>query len=129
MAKHTPGPWLQYAALSSDFHNIRYIMGGGGEHVASVASGFSNFRPNDFDQSTALANARLIAAAPDLLAELKSVSTIWANADPRDNSPFGETARRVNAAIAKAEGRNAGDDDDGAEVDALDLYEGEKEAR
>lgn len=49
---------------------------------------------------------KMAAAAPDMLAALEAIAPIWANADPRDRTAFGETARMVQAAIAKAKGGN-----------------------
>jgi hypothetical protein len=106
MNKHTLGPWTQCAALSSDAHNIRYIIGKDGEHIANVASGFKHSAPNDFDQDTALANARLIKAAPDMLAALRKVET-WMASLPLNYraSPAGRhELDAVRVAIAQAEG-------------------------
>ncbi len=67
MNKHTPGPWTQWAALSSDIYNIRYIDGDNSEPVATIR------HPVNMHQSEALANARLIAAAPELLEACEAV--------------------------------------------------------
>lgn len=80
MSKHTPGPWEvgpqhhgQVAVWQSDFPAV----------VATCGR-----------QDDAEANARLIAAAPDLLAALKE--TLRA-------SPMGPHVKMAQAAIAKAE--------------------------
>lgn len=61
---HTQGQWGACASCSSDFHNIRHITDTDGNTIASVryVKGFS--------QEEGLSNARLIAAAPGLLAAL-----------------------------------------------------------
>ena len=88
--KHTPGPW-HYAA--SDLTPGRYSI----YHNGPIAyCGDTTAAPDD-----GLANARLISAAPDLLAALQMVSRIWssdqtANVDP--DSPLAV----VRAALAKA---------------------------
>lgn len=90
--EHTSGPWGQSATLSSDMHHIRYISGPTGEKIATVD------HPVDMGQATALANAHLIAAAPDLLAALKECRNCLTSG--RDD----EEDKRARAAIKKAEG-------------------------
>ena len=90
---HTPGPWTNDDGLVT-----------GGESRARFAPGVS---VDIFDASEwgaeqhdeAMANAALIAAAPDLLAALKGLAT-------RDHTPdryAGTELRAARAAIAKAE--------------------------
>ncbi len=57
--EHTKGPWIEEPAMSSSKH-VRDILQAGGNIVLAMVGGEV--------QSEALANARLIAAAPDLLA-------------------------------------------------------------
>ncbi len=76
-ANHTPGPWGRESAVSSDFENIRYITGPKCQQVATVHQ-----RPPLCDvknegrmsQKEALANAALIAAAPDMLEALNDAA-------------------------------------------------------
>jgi len=66
-AGHTPGPW----PFERTGDGKRYVVGEGlveGPHGYEVAEVYSD----DCDPDEALANARLIAAAPDMLAALKS---------------------------------------------------------
>lgn len=86
----TAGPWDSTAALASDLYNIRYIDGPKCEKIATVRHAV------DMSQEEALANAKLIAAAPDLLAALKDIMLGVAGVD---RQPIYEAAR---AAIAKA---------------------------
>ena len=58
ISKHTPGPWT----VEHDY--MPFVINGGGSIVASV-TGTAAIRPE------APANARLMAAAPELLAALK----------------------------------------------------------
>lgn len=95
-AKPTPGPW-----------QMDYPDGWGGVFVESVdatkgkpliASLYereSAFPPDDEERK---ANARLIAAAPDLLAALKALE--WAV----DGLEYAEEVAAARAAIAKATG-------------------------
>lgn len=65
MSKHTPGPWSYYTEPQP---NGCPIVGAMGLMVAQLAHSI-----NYNDQSaTAIANARLIAAAPELLESLKT---------------------------------------------------------
>ena len=88
MSKHTPGPWH----INDHAHDEEVVYIEADRYgVASI------FTDTDKVDSTELANARLIAAAPELLEALKNIenddghipSTIW---------------NMCKAAIAKAEG-------------------------
>jgi hypothetical protein len=88
--KHTPGPWsageyaegMQFYVTSSD--------------LTIVAS--ASFGDDAPEHVVARANARLIAAAPDLLAAVKSLV--------RRCGPNAEDGAMALAAIEKAEGRS-----------------------
>ena len=97
MTKHTPGPWRveQKVVRAHVF----------AEHIGMDCHVATCFGPNpaspDDIEAIALANARLIAAAPDLLAALEDAALAleetggrWAVA----------AAGRARAAIAKAKG-------------------------
>ena len=68
-AAHTPGPWRIAA-------NLKEITVNGPGHVP-IAELWLNMHPND----ERFANAALIAAAPDLLAELRGADTLAAFID------------------------------------------------
>jgi hypothetical protein len=99
--QHTPGPWEYTKAASSGDRGIH------AEGTGIFAEAFADIRrAGENNSAEALANARLIAAAPDLLEALR-----WAaqNADQseagRDDDWYAGLDR-VRAAIAKAEGRS-----------------------
>lgn len=69
--KHTPGPWAAEAAMSSDTPHIRYITADGAI-IASVRHRLEQ------TQDEALANARLMAAAPELAAGLSFAANAYA---------------------------------------------------
>lgn len=112
MSEHTPGPWV---TTCCDVTGERPVGDSGirywyvdpvGEYRGSVcnvhaAEGIGGITIAERD-----ANARLIAAAPDLLAELQNI----ANAHPAtwdDPSDFqGWAQSRARAAIAKAKGES-----------------------
>lgn len=83
--EHTPGPWQVSHTTDCTGYPLYAIHGFGGEEKR--------------DKELHDANARLIAAAPDLLGVLKEV--IWNNMLVEGSEWWG----RVYAAIAKAEGR------------------------
>ena len=95
--KHTPGPW-RYAPTNTETvsHLVRCSEG---YAVADVTHWFD--LPVD-------ANARLIAAAPDMLEALQSAQESIATFIGVHGYPFesgaGDVLREVNAAIAKATG-------------------------
>ena len=95
-AKHTPGPWR----VVKDWD----VSG----HAYTVANGAASVL--DDDESSA--NARLIAASPELLAALKETLELIDLAFMRNDNPFGidhnramDGVRAGNAASAKAEGK------------------------
>lgn len=84
MSKHTPGPWSQHG------HFPCLIVGSAGSLVARSDT-------TDFERDRSVeneANARLIAAAPELLEAAKAYLAKKTGRAPLD------------AAIAKAEGRS-----------------------
>lgn len=100
--KHTPGPWKVYhAALRPQFSTdkIIEIQSDHGNAIVQWA-GFDNC---DRLKKTHLANACLMAAAPDMLAVLRRIDACFSRLQ-RDHN---ETAvfKALDEAIAKAEGR------------------------
>jgi hypothetical protein len=83
---HTPGPWRIVNAGSAVFAHD-------GVMTASV------YPADLWKKDEMLANARLIAAAPELLEELKDLVAFF---DP--NGPLAENVKSARAAIAKATG-------------------------
>lgn len=88
--KHTPGPW-QHGKLSDD------IITDSGEPIASP--------PDDYDEDVWPANARLIAAAPDLLNVLRQMVVLYDGVRDMIGASVKAKLERADAAIAKAEGR------------------------
>jgi len=104
MSTHTPGPWrwMNNEALVADHGRRRAIL---------TADGFETcgddgrLRPLDIDEP----NARLIAAAPDLLTFVRA----FANTGTSDEVPgywppeeMDKVIRHARTLIAKAEGRS-----------------------
>jgi hypothetical protein len=94
--KHTPGPWSVSPPIGEgDFAVLsKGVNAGGNFYVATLPNG---------SHAEAEANARLIAAAPELLRELKGFVSRWSFPKP----PTGDDLRiyldAARAAIAKAE--------------------------
>lgn len=94
MSKHTPGPWRVSAAPLTPDVSTRWIevySVDPCDDVASVTGG---------NLKTAQANARLIAAAPDLLAALEEILRIHSQA----GGSIPGIGRAAREAIAKAGG-------------------------
>lgn len=100
MSAHTPGPWELDHGEDGDNFTIR----ADGEFVTRLTK--SRYTDDRRDPE-AYANAALIAAAPDLLAALKSLADEYGpNAGSMAiGSPRRELWRAAGAAIARAEGR------------------------
>jgi hypothetical protein len=95
MTQHTQGPWsieLDHASNTSEF--IRARIDGEMHDIASLLCD---------ETGNASANARLIAAAPDLLALLQEVHDAISTGDG-DFSTSGDWFRETAAALAKATG-------------------------
>lgn len=90
---HTPGPWTIHGWGDGD-----YEVNAASETVCNVPG----FDDETVDVDKAEDNARLIAAAPELLAALKQC-LLRLRVDCEEDSDLREDAE---AAIAKAEGRS-----------------------
>lgn len=97
--KHTPAPWvltISSGVVEDTEHTIAEI-GTTGKYRGAVTRMQSCEHIDGICRDELIANARLIVAAPDLLAMLK-VAQLWLDADGRFDM------QGINAAIAKAEG-------------------------
>jgi hypothetical protein len=95
--QHTPGPWR----VGDAAHTIFGPKQSDGSLAVTIASVAGNARMEDYR-----ANARLIAAAPDLLAALKDITAKLASYEKfPDGSGNTATFDKARAAIAKAEGK------------------------
>lgn len=108
--KHTPGPWKYGTPNVEDYIDID----GNGSRITSICLDTSSIDfsasgdPNDTPENEVAerwANARLIAAAPDMLALLKELSA-WLVCP--DASP--ETVQQIKEAVDKEIARAAGKD-------------------
>lgn len=104
-AQHSPGPWRvrlgsKGQPVGIDAPAEMHIPGAVGGIVRQNGIGLPSSR-------TALANAHLIAASPDLLEALRILmaATQFINFDRDRHTQFAEARDLASAAIAKAEGR------------------------
>jgi hypothetical protein len=117
--KVTPGPWhvheggnfVRVAADGYEEFVERESYLGGPLCIANVAYGQADDVWTEEGHRHALTNARLISAAPELLAALKTVAddvcgmacpSVWKTGQ---RPPHSNKCEQVRAAIAKAEGR------------------------
>jgi len=113
---HTPGPWYVKAPkviTAPDQRGDRLIYNGIQQHIAEV---FQYRDPLHRDKDTAIANAHLIAASPDLLAACEELVAEFERAADEEleramgsgvlPSEYNDTAgiAMARAAIAKAKG-------------------------
>ncbi len=102
MNKHTPGPW-QFLPEECDkpYIRIRGTVLGGRYKIANVITpSYEGVHEREAVQTRA--NARLIAAAPELLEALKMLVADWCD-ETGMSTPSHESVRFARAAIAKAE--------------------------
>jgi hypothetical protein len=98
ISSHTPGPWrVDARKKEGTSKGYAYVLVRANGALGQVATVFENHEPN----------ARLIAAAPDLLAALRECVRLLHNYHTGDDSDLGELAagaeERARAAIAKVE--------------------------
>jgi len=99
MSEHTPGPWQFFELMSGD-DGLGYIRPDP-EDGREIAYHGDMGRPSHENR----ANARLIAAAPDMLAALKAhVEARRLSGRVGWGDKWDEAMRLTRAAIAKAEG-------------------------
>ena len=98
MTDHTPGPWHVIEACYEAYR--------GSHSIDSVDVRVAKVARNGVDDVEGEANARLIAAAPDLLEALYLlvVDVRVAEVDKDGGMRFSERIRHAEAAIAKATG-------------------------
>jgi len=118
---HTSGPWLLCHHLKSKEHDESCkcgyrgsVWGSDGEHIvcemgATHTPGQEGLSPPDYERSVVLANARLIAAAPELLEALQTLLRVWPNTDkiPGWCERWSDAQISGQLAIAKATGVTA----------------------
>lgn len=113
-AKHTPGPWMQ-GPTANTWHKVYEGKKGeyGGRAICTLHNIHANGARQRGDFETETANARMVAAAPDLLYALKEAKLMLETAKAyfpksitnRDRfSLLNVLANAVDPAIAKAEG-------------------------
>jgi len=107
MSGHTPGPWTQTMGLVSDMAGYCTRESGHLAIVGDPTSHHATFGGSDHPMSIhdtermAAANARLIAAAPDLLAALKKLIRRSDNGDIVE--PGWYEIEEARAAVQRAE--------------------------
>ena len=95
MTPHTPGPWV--VVEKNGNYEVQT------EQQNAYNDGPSYFIADAIDCFAAEANARLIAAAPELLSALDNLIDVADRyMDFDENSRFGEAVAKARAAIAKA---------------------------
>lgn len=101
-AKHTPGPWRVSEQSPTIIKQDMRMIGNESGVLIGSASGYtgSGFFPTDEE---AVANARLIAAAPELLEALEEVMSMLGSELVKDTLGY-EWHDKARAAIAKATG-------------------------
>lgn len=96
MSGHTPGPWRIDPRPFSGYGAVHVS---GGQYIVAKALG-----QTQSCETEATANARLIAAAPDLLAALQSIVASLAEHDDEGMIEHAEQMIAARTAIAEATG-------------------------
>ena len=105
MSKHTPGPWEVVNNPPNEDGSTATSIYGSDQYVADVYCGYAGSK--NMPNAEAAANARLIAAAPELLEALDGMIQVYGG-DRDWNGPKHSTELELiamaRAAIAKATG-------------------------
>lgn len=109
-AKHTPGPWMvSFDATRYAIHQCEEINGV--QHRRTPIAFVPKFTKNDSfpaeEHRTILQDARLIAAAPELLEALRICASQSTGPDWTPGQALGFIRQHAHAAIAKATGSAA----------------------
>lgn len=86
MTYYTSGPWTYTQGAG------RWVIDSSHAHAIACTAGYEPMNE---------ANARLIAASPDLLENLQE-AILWAESEPTDNQTYREAIARMRAAVVKA---------------------------
>ncbi len=95
MTKHTPGPWIVNADDPAEI-----LM----DDIASIHCLVATVHADGCEPEQWGADARLIAAAPEMLAALRLALEYWAHRQQRYKNRHPAWVNEARAAIAKAEG-------------------------
>lgn len=102
--RFTPGPWklLEYGPI----HDCTLLIGDNpaAPSVALICTDKYESAGDELKDGEAESNANLIAAAPEMYAALRDFVEDWAELGGKVH---GSTLDKIDAAIAKAEGRDA----------------------
>jgi hypothetical protein len=105
MSEHTPGPWVVFTIASSAGRSFRIYAPPSDDKVEAIDIAHI---PKDWESE---ANARLIAAAPEMLATAKEIDRFLLviecavrSADPSQHRAVLDALMANRAAIRKAEG-------------------------
>lgn len=99
-AAHTPGPWMLTGEIDR-IHSGEVICPGKHESPVAVCCDFNRYEREEERE----ANARLIAAAPDLLAACKAFADAMRRNEFPDMMLLVEALQLASVAIARAEAR------------------------
>lgn len=100
MSKHTPGPWS--IGLRNGHNASQVYAGEEQDSVCQVYGIWSNRSVEECKDCEGIGNARLIAAAPELLDAAKEWLKFEAEED--DALLYSQVVSKMKAAISKAEG-------------------------
>ncbi len=102
MTQHTPGPWEWWDEGSDNPNSTQGVRTSEAEGVQSRTIALCDEEFRRIPQEERAANARLIAAAPELLEALRDL-IIACNMSPGQELTVSLAIENANAAIAKAE--------------------------
>lgn len=116
-SKHTPGPWTIFTDLPEEHdgyidHGGYRINADGVEQLAYVWERSARVNPSTGEQDSSLpfgaeeaqANARLIAAAPELLEALEAIVARWDTPAWKETEPTADVMNAARSLISRVRG-------------------------
>jgi len=98
--KHTPGPWK--LGRKSKHGYYQYIGGDSWDEMIKVCVAIETIEETKLVSDEGIANAKLIAAAPELLASLLLAKKLIGNFRIKNEVPTQEVYEKIELAIKKA---------------------------
>lgn len=106
-SKHTPGPWVVHDHPTDPYQYGHHVTTADGLTVCSVTYQLPVSTPHGVEEATRVANAHLIAAAPELLEALIKADQMFRDVGfiaEADRLRPGSLGSEIRDAIAKATG-------------------------
>lgn len=102
-SKHTPGPWVVHQRPREPYEHGHHVTTEDGLTICSVTYQLPSRTPMGVEETKRIANARLIAAAPELLEALETLECLWAESEVH-GVDFSHAIEQARVALRRVKG-------------------------